>query len=184
VVFGTDAFRLKDIKGLTYLAQLLGHPGREFHVLDLATVAHGVLPKGAPPTPPGEDDLHPHDLAGAGPALDERAQAAYRQRLLDLEDELDEAVAWSDSLRASKAQEERDFLAEELSAAMGLGGRDRKPGSQSERARVNITRAVRAAVARVREFSPALASHLDATIHTGTFCCYSPDPGATSSWHV
>jgi tetratricopeptide (TPR) repeat protein len=184
VVFGTDAFRLKDIKGLTYLAQLLGHPGREFHVLDLATVAHGVLPKGAPPTPPGEDDLHPHDLAGAGPALDERAKAAYRQRLLDLEDELDEAVAWSDSLRASKLQEERDFLAGELSAAMGLGGRDRKPGSPSERARVNITRAVRAAVARVREFSPALASHLDATVHTGTFCCYSPDPGATSSWHV
>ncbi|MGA3221547.1 MAG: hypothetical protein ABSE77_21170 [Acidimicrobiales bacterium] len=34
VVFGTDAFRLKDIKGLTYLAQLLGHPGRELHVLD------------------------------------------------------------------------------------------------------------------------------------------------------
>ena len=184
VVFATDAFRLKDIKGLTYLAQLLGHPGREFHVLDLATVAHGVVPRGAPPTPPGEDDLHPHDMADAGPALDERAKAAYRQRLLDLEDELDEAVAWSDSLRASKLQEERDFLTEELSAAMGLGGRDRKPGSQSERARVNITRAVRAAVARVREFSPGLASHLDATIHTGTFCCYSPDPGATSSWHV
>ena len=54
VVFGTDAFRLKDIKGLTYLAQLLGHPGREFHVLDLATVAHGVVPRGAAPTPPAK----------------------------------------------------------------------------------------------------------------------------------
>jgi hypothetical protein len=184
VVFGTDAFRLKDIKGLTFLAQLLGHPGREFHVLDLATVAHGVVPRRAAPNPPGNEDLHPQELAGAGPALDEQAKAAYRQRLLDLEEELDEAVAWSDSPRASKLQEERDFLIEELSAAVGLGGRDRKPGSQSERARVNITRAVRAAVARVREYSPALASHLDATIHTGTFCCYSPDPGASSSWHV
>ena len=32
---------LRDLKGLHYLARLLAHPGREFHVLDL--VAGGVL---------------------------------------------------------------------------------------------------------------------------------------------
>ena len=35
VGYGGKAFRLKDTKGLGYLAHLLRHPGAEFHVLDL-----------------------------------------------------------------------------------------------------------------------------------------------------
>jgi hypothetical protein len=76
------------------------------------------------------------------------------------------------------------FLTDELTAAVGLGGRARKPGSPAERARVNITRAIRGALARIRAHSPALADHLDATIHTGTFCAYTPDPRAPITWHT
>jgi hypothetical protein len=72
------------------------------------------------------------------------------------------------------------FLTRELAAAVRLGGRDRAAGSEAERARVSITKAVKTALARIRAHSPALASHLDATIHTGTFCCYTPDPRARS----
>src|SRR5271169_3653665 len=36
VGYGGKAFRLKDTKGLGYLAHLLRHPSVEFHVLDLA----------------------------------------------------------------------------------------------------------------------------------------------------
>jgi len=36
IAFAEEAFRLKDVKGLQYLAYLLRNPGREFHVLDLA----------------------------------------------------------------------------------------------------------------------------------------------------
>src|ERR1700732_5295817 len=36
VGYGAKSFRLKDSKGLGYLAHLLRHPGAEFHVLDLA----------------------------------------------------------------------------------------------------------------------------------------------------
>src|SRR6201987_1138068 len=34
--YGGKSFRLKDTKGLGFLAHLLRHPGTEFHVLDLA----------------------------------------------------------------------------------------------------------------------------------------------------
>jgi hypothetical protein len=54
--------------------------------------------------------------------------------------------------------------------------------SQSERARVNITRAVRSILTRVRAQNSPLADHLDATIHTGTFCSYSPDPRSPIIW--
>src|SRR6202521_2907061 len=36
VGYGGKSFRLKDTKGLGFLAHLLRHPGTEFHVLDLA----------------------------------------------------------------------------------------------------------------------------------------------------
>ena len=184
VVFGADAFRLRDTKGLVYMAYLLQNPGREFHVLDLATMEHGGS-LGATPTNASRDaELNVGRPSDTGPLLDEQSKAAYRQRLLELDDDLEEATAAFDSVRAAKLREERDFLADELSAAMGLGGRDRRAASQAERARVNITRALKGAVNRIREYSPNLADHLDATIHTGTFCSYSPDPRVPTTWQI
>jgi tetratricopeptide (TPR) repeat protein len=184
IAFAGEAFRLKDVKGLHYLAHLLRHPGREFHVLDLAATGQAAGAGGARPSPAREDDLHQARFSGTGPILDEQAKAAYRSRLRDLEEELAEATTWADPVRAAKARQERQFLADELSAAVGLGGRDRPAGSPAERARVSITKAVRIALSRIRAHSPALAGHLDATIHTGTFCCYTPDPRAPITWHT
>ena len=35
--------RVRDLKGVRYLAQLLAHPGREFHVLDLVAAENGTI---------------------------------------------------------------------------------------------------------------------------------------------
>jgi hypothetical protein len=102
--------------------------------------------------------------------------------LLDLEAELSEAEEWNDPERASHLREERDFLARELAAAVGLGGRDRIAASNAERARVNVTRAIRSALDRIQEHSPPLGRHLAATVRTGSFCSYQPDALSTVSW--
>jgi hypothetical protein len=41
---------------------------------------------------------------------------------------------------------------------------------------------VRAAVNRIAEANPVLGRHLDVTIRTGMFCCYTPDPAAAPKW--
>jgi len=184
IAFAGEAFRLKDVKGLHYLAYLLRHPGREFHVLDLAAAGQQAPAGGPRMSPAREDDLRPARLSDTGPILDEQAKTAYRARLRDLEEELAEATSWADPVRAARARQEMQFLADELAAAVGLGGRDRRTGSAAERARVNITRAIHGALARIRAHSPALAGHLDATIHTGTFCSYTPDPRAPITWRT
>ena len=119
-----------------------------------------------------------------GPVLDPEARAAYAQRLTELREDLDQASAWNDPERAARAATEIDALTHQLAAAVGLGGRERVTSSPAERARLSVTRAIRAALSRIGEQSPALGSHLDATIRTGTFCSYLPDPRVPISWEL
>ena len=180
IAYERDVFRLKDSKGLRYLARLLVEPGRELHALDLVA---GEREAGRPRRT-SEPGLTSSRLGDAGEALDAQAKAEYRRRLEELEGELDEARAFGDPERAARAEEERDFLVRELARAVGLGGRDRRLGSPSERARVSVTRAIRSALARLDEHSSALGNHLERTIQTGTFCSYRPDPRAPIDWRV
>jgi hypothetical protein len=112
--------------------------------------------------------------ADADDVLDQQARTAYRQRLTELDQEQAEAERWNDTERASRLRAEKDFLVRELAAATGLGGRSRRLGSESGRARINVTRAIRSAISRIRGRAPAAAAYLDHTIRTGTHCSYSP----------
>lgn len=161
---------IKDVKGLRLIAELLRHPGAEFHAAELLAAVEGRAPA------PAEGD--------AGAVLDESAKAAYRERLEDLQAEIDEAEEWGDPERAAKAREEIDFIAKELSSAVGLGGRDRKVASSSERARVNVTRTIKLAVQKIGENDPDLGHYLSRAIKTGTFCSHEPDPRAPVSWSL
>jgi hypothetical protein len=152
------AFRLKDGKGIAMLARLIHEPGRELHVLDLSIGAGGA-----------EAAV---DGGDAGTLLDPQARAAYEGRVHELREELEEAERHADMARATRAREELDAIASELSRAVGLGGRDRRAASAVERARVNVQRRLRDALERIREHDPELGRHLAYTLKTGTYCSY------------
>ena len=179
VIFEGRTVRVRDLKGMRHLARLLADPGREFHVVDLVVAETGTgaqddSVQAAGPTRSAFGD--------AGEILDARAKAAYRRRLAEIEDDIEQARAIGDGERAAQADAERDFLVRELSSAVGLGGRDRRGASVSERARAGVTRAVRQAIARIGEHHPQLGEHLSRTIRTGTYCAYFPDPRAPAGW--
>ena len=159
--------RLKDAKGLHYLARLLEHPGREFHVLDLMR-GSGIDGNGEP------------GLA----ILDVAAKAAYRERLEELREEVEEAERFNDSGRAATAAEEIERITEELASAVGLGGRDRQAASASERARAAVTLGIRKAIKRIAALHPALADHLAGRVKTGIYCVYLPDPLRPLEWRI
>ena len=167
VSFEGCTVQVRDLKGIRYLARLLADPGREFHVLALVAAESG----------PGAGVSHT-GTGDAGEMLDAGAKDAYRRRLAEIEDDIEQARALEDTEREMQADAERDFLVRELSRAVGLHGRDRRAASSSERARVSVTRAVRQAIVRVGEHHPELGEHLDRTIRTGTYCAYVPEPGA------
>jgi hypothetical protein len=181
VAFERQLVRLRDLKGLRYLARLLDQPGREFHVLDLVA---GERAWSVDTSRRAERGLDFSSGLDAGVLLDAQAKEAYRRRLADIEEDIEEAQAMGDDERSAQAQVERDFLVRELARAIGLGGRDRLAGSASERARASVTRAVRQAIARIHKYHPALGEHLDRAIRTGTYCVYQPDPRVPPAWKL
>ena len=153
-----ESVLLPDVKGLGQLRELLSRPGKPVAAAELASSGDG----GARP---GGD---------AGPMLDETARRAYRQRLVEIEQEIEEAQRFHDPERAAAAERERTALVAELRRATGLGGRERRAGSGAERARINVTRTLREAIARITAECPSLGAHLDRSVRTGTSCQYTP----------
>jgi tetratricopeptide (TPR) repeat protein len=177
VTCGDPSCRLADSKGLRYLAALLENPGVERHSLDLVDRVEGVAPAGT-----GLASVDRRRLGDAGEVLDARARTAYRRRIEALRAEIDEALALGADERAEALQAELDQLVARLAEAFGLGGRSRRASSAAERARLNVTRALRAATARVTEVLPEAGAVLDRRLRTGIYCAFEPDPDDGVRW--
>jgi tetratricopeptide (TPR) repeat protein len=166
-----SSVRVQNSKGLGYLAELVAHPGTERHVLDLVDRVEGVG---------GVDRRH---LGDAGPELDSRARAEYRRRIEGLRSAANDAIADGRLEAAEAAQTEIEELAAQLASAFGLGGRDRRAASAAEKARLNVTRALRASIAKLRDALPS-AQLLDRRIRTGLYCAYEPAGEDELRWVV
>jgi tetratricopeptide (TPR) repeat protein len=185
VRFDGTTVLLHDLLGFRYLERLLAEPNREFHVLDLVAVERGSLPTVRHGSETASDDgLTITDGGHAGLHLDERAREAYRRRLVDIDEDIDDATMMNDAARLALAMEDRDYLIAELSRAVGLGGRSRLACATAERARTSVTRSMRYAVARLAEHHPTLGRHLTQALGTGTYCVYRPDPRLPVTWVV
>lgn len=160
---------LGDMKGLHYLRQLLGHPGRDIAATNLTDAVAG----------------HPGDAPtemGTGEVVDRKALAAYRSRLQELDGEIDEADSWADQARSTRLGLEREALLAEVSRVGGLAGRTRRFASNSERARVSVRKAIVSALDRTGAREPEVARLLRDCIHTGSTCRYEPDPARPVKW--
>ena len=145
---------LHDAKGLHHLATLLERPGAAVASLALADAISGG----------GEEQT--------------TALAAYRAQARELREELAEAQAFNDPERVSRARERLELIAADVERA------DERTSAASERARINVTRAIKAAVRRIAEQEPDLGHVLHSTVRTGTSCRYEPNPGTPLTWEV
>jgi hypothetical protein len=142
-------------------------------------VEHGTVP--APSTVDGGGAP---DRGEGLPVIDDQARAAYRRRLAEVDEDIEDAIRMNDLGRRELAERDRDFLVAELSRAVGLGGRARLTDGTAQRARMSVTRTLRYALSRLAEHQPDLGAHLDRAVRTGTYCAYVPDPLTPMSWEL
>jgi hypothetical protein len=155
LAFAGVSVQMTHRKGLLDLRHLLARPGTDVHCLELTD--------------------RPADTAGDAPVLDDRARREIRERIRNLQQEVQEADATHDATRAELARGELDQLVEHLSGALGLRGRARQLGSPTERARSTVTWRIRNAIRKIAAVHPRLGRHLDNAVRTGTFCGYEPE---------
>lgn len=107
--------------------------------------------------------------ASAESSLDPTARSQYRRRLIQLEDrrDLDDAQRF-----------EIEFLRRELGGAAYVVSNS----AELERLRVRVTKAIHRAIDQIASASPALATHLRDSVHTGRTCSYQPADG--HAWMV
>jgi predicted ATPase len=153
ITYRGKTIRMPDAKGLHDIATLLARPREPVPATQLAGL---VAP------------------TGADPVLDDRARAAYKARLTELDQDIDDATAGNDLERAARAAAEREALIGELTRALGMGGRRRRLGDDGERARKAVTARIRHATDHLEHYHSDLAAHLRAAIRTGTACTYQP----------
>ncbi|MFF3030130.1 ATP-binding protein [Streptomyces rubiginosohelvolus] len=151
-----------DAKGLRDLHSLLGLPGADVPAVRLLAPEGGVLVVAA-------------GQLGGDPVLDEEAKRRYKEHLDRLDAEIDRAAARDDTQQVEKYGRERQALLDELRTAAGLGGRTRRLGDQTERARKTVTARIRDTLRKLDTLHPALAAHLRASVTTGTTCAYRPE---------
>ncbi len=192
LAYAGETMRLKDSRGMRYIAQLLRYPGREFPAteLEMRSESEAVANFAARPTQRISEEelsaagLHSDSSGDAGEMLDARAKGAYRRRLNDLRGFLDEAKAQGNVERAFELEEEISFLTRELSRAVGLGGRDRRAASVAQRSRLNVTRAIRRSIEKIRQHHPALGAYLATRIKTGLQCVYRDESRPALQWEL
>ncbi|MQA08605.1 MAG: AAA family ATPase [Pseudonocardiaceae bacterium] len=146
--------RVGHAKGLADMATLVSIPGAQVHVTELFG--------GVRETATGE-------------VIDERAQAAYRNRIAELEADIVEAEANADMARAERARAEHDALVSHLAAAVGLHGRPRRMSDATERARKAVTWRIRRATRVISNANLEIGRHLEQSVTTGTYCSYQPE---------
>ena len=95
-----EVFRLKDVRGLAYIAYLLGHPEEEFHVLSLASKTGGKQGEADELAAPiaeeqaTQSDLTVGRMSDAGEMLDAQAKAGSLRKRASLT-----SLSWSTGLR-------------------------------------------------------------------------------------
>jgi tetratricopeptide (TPR) repeat protein len=119
-----------------------------------------------------------------GEPLDAQARAEYKQRLVELTEELEEAREFPhDEERVARIEDEIDQVTRELKSAFSLSGRSRNAGSAADQTRVNVTKNIGRALDQIEAKHESLGRLLKSTIRTGIFCSYQPDPHFPVAWN-
>jgi hypothetical protein len=155
VALGGEQAIVPDRVGMRHLITLLRSPGVELSALALTGGRQ-------PNVPPGRDFV-----------LDDAARVAYRKRIDELREQLDDADRLGLPERSVQVQAELDALVDHLASATGHRGRARSFPHDDERARTAVTKAIRRVVEEISATCPELGRHLRETIITGQRCRYT-----------
>ena len=159
LTFSGQTVRLRNQRGLTYLANLVSQPYVKIHAALLR--ANTTDSKAIQPFKGDE-------------VLDKQAMETFKTRYDDLCSELQEAQSNNDPVRQNQIQDERAALGREVTGAIGLGQRQRRMGDEADKIRKAVCMAITRTLTVLDKKHPSLARHLEDAIQMGQVLIYNP----------
>ncbi len=149
------SINIRSSKGLIDIAKLLAKQGKEVHCLELA----------------GSNVI----ISGGIDLTDEQSKLDYKERLEQLQEEIQEAEQLHNESKIEALSLEYDQILDHLSSTLGLKGMSRKAATSADRARSAVTLRIRDSIKKMNANHPQLSKHLENSIKTGIYCSYSPE---------
>lgn len=180
---GDRVIPLGRLTSLGFLVYLLRRPGEYHHVVEMATEVDGCVPaRAASGFAIGPGPHQPGTALSADPLLDTVAIRQLRDRLGELQSEIDEAEMNNDLYRASTLRREFEEILEHGAKALSPRGRQRKFPDWVDRLRQRVQKAITSANKAIETGDPLLARYLRFDVKTGFWCIYQPDPSHPVLW--
>lgn len=164
---------LNDADGMHYIAFLLSHPHREFHVFELVAAVKFGNASYASQLEGG----NPHDKV-----IDKRTKTESLHRLKDLKEDREKAKDANDDALVFRIDEEIQAIQNYLRSSMRIYGTSRSSASEADQARVNVTKVIKASSKNISKQIPSLGLYLKATIKTGMYFSYQPPKDNPQTW--
>lgn len=177
ITYHGKTIRPKNCKGLQHIAHLLACQGKAINSTELMSVDN--LPSESIYEEMSNEQIVEHGLtiSSMGTAediLDARAISAYRDKLKDIEEELDDAEERNDIGQFDSLSQQKEALIDQLSKSMGLNGRARKFKTPGEKARQAVSKTVIIALKSIKKEHKELSKHFETSLRLGFKCIYSP----------
>jgi len=160
VLFKDKEMILEKSAGTETIRILTDHPDRAFSAIELRCLVKGQ-----------NTDLIPPFLTGE---IDHKTLSDAKERLRDIEAELEQSKRWHDFGTVSRLENERNTILEEVHYCQDLKKQNASNNPEMEKARKAVYYNIDRALKSIQTDYPLLEKHLRICIKTGHSCSYSP----------
>jgi hypothetical protein len=160
LAFNSEIEITSETNGNWYIEQLLAKPNVAFRCTHLESLLAGFAEETS--------------TGSIGEVVDMETLKGYRDRLHEIDEELEEATSFNDPSRQAKLSDERQAILDQVKSAQGLGGRVRQK-FDAERSRKTVCKAISRSIEAIEKVHPELGLHLHKSINLGLEVSYSPD---------
>jgi hypothetical protein len=168
---------LDDGLGPQYLAMLLMNPGKEFHCSVLAATRYRSI-------------VRSQITEGNTPTFDPIAKRQIQKAMEELAGQIEAAKSNAAPDQLAEMNEQLTSLAEAMSAATAVAGKNRGLGDNKDRLRNAVCNRIRPVLTKLRDergfkdVVPDLGKHLFNQVKLGHSCKYPKESGSEVTWKV
>ncbi|MDZ4853225.1 MAG: hypothetical protein SGI77_28380 [Pirellulaceae bacterium] len=160
LAFNSEIEITSETNGNWYIEQLLAKPNVAFRCTHLESLLAGLAEETS--------------TGSIGEVVDMETLKGYRDRLQEIDEELEEAASFNDPARQEKLGDERQAILDQMKSAQGIGGRVRQK-FDAERSRKTVCKAISRSIEAIEKVHPELGLHLHKSINLGLEVSYNPD---------